>query len=664
MAVARTSASRSSPSAKDWAAKVLENRGFEFVKVETTIRRTRYERSIDDAWANLHTILRKHTKLRTARIKNTTDVSNRFVEMMKGNYKVESEFMAALLQFLRFALGDFVSVEIRPEQDLSSLILLKLDNAEEFEGRNVGFATTVDRKSHLRLGEDIGLSKGCKTDIACVVLGNDGIVETTAVVELKLGQSSCKDYTVNSGECPNLENDHAPLAQALYYTHDTFYCLARRGIKLLGHLPVVVVAALKQQKAEPDRLCCMNASLKIPEYLGETFRYQIEKCVKFPTDEIESRVVYLQVLLIFVDTLSTGLRYAFSIAREQNNSPLTLCSLNPIPEVKLLASPIPAANAIDVDSSSSETKFTINQGELYRYEGTANTKVQDWLDGFTHTNRNWETLLFTNPEGTMDHAIVKISCLSVHSPLIPISESWGALEKIHSTVGMAEKDEMFGNAKEKDMEKIKMKATMAKVLLGCAQIRKYCLVVVMRELLRDPPDTMTPCGRWEAFGRLVENVFCPMAELKIVHADIRFNPEKKILHNIVYYDNEMACIDFESLTSHPIVPPLISQVSAISDAANASRFVFLQVLWAAFVWTREQDYNFDEIKTSVFVEELDKNFDSLRNYLAIKKNSDLNRLKKCYASLLHYNADDKSCIMEAMQLLQSVCFPDVGSSDT
>jgi hypothetical protein len=97
---------------------------------------------------------------------------------------------------------------------------------------------------------------------------------------------------------------------------------------------------------------------------------------------------------------------------------------------------------------------------------------------------------------------------------------------------------------------------LTKILLAYAHFEQKCLLVVMKDRSQGVhPNRITPSVCWKAFRRLVETVFCPMAELDIVHSDIRFDPTSKKMCYIVYFEEnstiEMAFIDFESRTVYP-----------------------------------------------------------------------------------------------------------------
>jgi hypothetical protein len=187
---------------------------------------------------------------------------NRFVMVMEKEYDSEDDFMNNLFRTLRSALGNLC---VPFEKSSSTCVnrrtramTRKRDEAKEnhddgnqiitdwiiLKDCNVGFTTKVDRCDNLQLCKEIDILKNSKTNIMSVVVKrNDDVIDITSVVEIKLSNTRCKDFDNRSkhSKPPDLADDHAPLVQALYYTHDTFFCLSRRGIKTEeSHLPVVV----------------------------------------------------------------------------------------------------------------------------------------------------------------------------------------------------------------------------------------------------------------------------------------------------------------------------------------------------------------------------------------------------------------------------------------
>jgi hypothetical protein len=92
------------------------------------------------------------------------------------------------------------------------------------------------------------LSKDNETDHCCFIMAMSGEAcqydDMTAVVELKMEETSCLSFDVNkSGEItePDFVRFHGPMGQAMIYSMDVWHCLARRGLRV-KKLPIVVLA--------------------------------------------------------------------------------------------------------------------------------------------------------------------------------------------------------------------------------------------------------------------------------------------------------------------------------------------------------------------------------------------------------------------------------------
>jgi hypothetical protein len=388
----------------------------------------------------------------------------------------------------------------------------------------------------------------------------------------------------------------------------------------------------------PDILCCMKAVLCIPKKLGDSFSYYIDKCIPFPTDK-KCAEEYLQAIIVLINTLFTGFVLAENIHRNSGRIPLPLCSAATEFGLKLIASPIPEANPVISETSSAQTGRKISQGELFSFEREEITSVKDWLTNF---KGKWMTLLFRESEEFMNDSIVKVSCVSIHRSLISISACWTALQRVFKDTNL--------------------KATVAKVLLGCAQKSGWCLVVVMRELSDGGPKAASEL--WPVFARLVNNVLCPLAILDIIHADLRFDPINKNMCNILYYiennTTEMGLIDFESLLFDPDCNfPRIKEHFAVTktsvrEAASTFKYLFWQVLWAAFVWVRRYDKGiFETVDAIVFVQESDDNFEVLSTYL---KKFDVSELHECYLLLNGESIEaQEQAVKKTVRILSDFC---------
>jgi hypothetical protein len=313
------------------------------------------------------------------------------------------------------------------------------------------------------------------------------------------------------------------------------------------------------------RLCCMQAHLQVPKTLGEPFRIQVDRCVKFPENRTDDN--YQQAVAIYLSTMKEGLEHAIAIRVIQN--PRSLCCQEPPNHFHLLASPIPFARQTSA--------FSIHQGELYRV--TAYVSFIDWI-----RSAQGEGYCLNGHDLGMKDCLVKISCVTVHNTLIPLSNSWNALKSL-------------ANAKER--------RAVCNVLLACGFIRERCLVTVMKDLSSDELNFLPLSLQnfrertrvWSAFSELVRNVLLPLANLGIVHHDLRCVPDGSSgfrIFNILGKSHkngtiELRLIDYDSLAlftgdpSLPLQPHAVSSPVFVGLCESPYVFLFWQVLWMAYV---------------------------------------------------------------------------------
>jgi hypothetical protein len=88
------------------------------------------------------------------------------------------------------------------------------------------------------------------------------------------------------------------------------------------------------------------------------------------------------------------------------------------------------------------------------------------------------------------------------------------------------------------------------------------------------------------------------------------------------------------------------------------RFLFLQVLWAAFVWNKVESSDFFD-GTHWFASKICLDFTSLHKHLNLQRNQ-IEELHNDYENLANCM---KECvmIMKAVKILKAACFPAVSS---
>jgi hypothetical protein len=314
------------------AAEALKDRGFVFtIPKSLPIPR---ELQFHVEWVKFAEAARGVSRSRDSAV-TVLEAKKLFMEVFTAKYAKEDHFRKALFAALENSLGQLIDSDsgatgVARKQHASGAPLHPSKKTTsvaarthfQLRGSCVGFYIVVPRDK-LKFSKSYGMGQGSEPDITCVMIDAGGVVDTLAAVELKLHDTSCKEFVPKRSL--DLSKDHAPVGQALIYTQDTWHAIARRGgispedaasTTLLDvvindsiSLPVVGLAAIrkskqedaeKQHKAEDctGRLCCFENSLEIPKKLGEEFRYTLRRFVKFPPAGASDDVVERSYLLI------------------------------------------------------------------------------------------------------------------------------------------------------------------------------------------------------------------------------------------------------------------------------------------------------------------------------------------------------------------------------
>jgi hypothetical protein len=562
-----------------------------------------------------------------ASVANTADemVEDPAVSVWKNHFKnvisnpgTEDEFNRSLFEALRMSLRDFV-LPIGKNGSSISLIVLR-------SRLNVGFGREVLR-TNLGFTERYALSRNSKPDHGCYVFGQaNEVFDVTAVVELKLDETSCDYFVYNKGEwsieAPDFWSAHAPLGQAMLYSMDVWHCLARRGISV-NSVPVVILAGTKKLEdskraklgtnmvpMDPKKICCLEAHICIPEYCGEEFTYSVDRLISFDgttglsSDEVLSAEAAKasrnsrdkRAIAIYIRTMRLGLVLALEISRKRSashaiNPPVSLCCqhlLSTGNTAPLIASPIPHGNSFP------ETGMSVKQGEFFR-------KTMPKIEDFSGlSNLLWFFNFTIEVDGVLvdvqlpENCLVKVFSVAVHNASVNHKDCKEALIKLHGA-----SDEL--------------KKEVSKVLLGfCHTGKSGCLITVMKDLrFGDKKFQLLEHQKyrqhgklfqlWAAFCVLVKSLLLPMANEKVIHVDIRSTAT--FTYNILVSDPtdedicELRLIDYDSL----VVADSASgtkQVDAVYledlkhtvltekniAKKSAHRYLLWQVLWIAFRW--------------------------------------------------------------------------------
>jgi hypothetical protein len=546
----------------------------------------------------------------------------------------ERAFDTALFKALRESLDGFVDETVD-----ENWIVLK--NSIIAFGRNIQRATLGFEKGYVLSGDS-------ESDHSCFVLGSEAIGklktenamnenaqerecktrnneegcfwfnDMTATIELKLENSSCASFNVigNSIERPSLSKFHSPMGQAIMYTMDTWHCLARRGMSVES-IPVVVLAGrrekqgnatgTKQAKQEKEmgtksmpavelgtRVCCLEANVQIPRYFGTPFLYSIDRIVSFNgtsglalnevVTERESRDK--RAIAIYIKTMRFGLVTAITVMMHRRVDfhvppPVSLCChtlLKGETNAQLIASPIPR------EEHQWKPGIRISQGEFFQVTKPTKSIFSGsvgllWF----FDSRNGDSFPLTHD------LLIKVSCASVHNMYVSPSICNNALTKLYI--------ECFNNAD--------LKLSIETVLLGfCFRDDSMSLMSIIKDLRTGDKnfkmlEHKNFRGRklsllWDGFCDLINSLLLPMADVNIVHLDIRSSSE--LTYNILVYEEdtkiELSLIDFDSV--------VLSTAAAKIDATgqndaiwwnqlgvaheSAYKYLFWQVLWIAFRW--------------------------------------------------------------------------------
>jgi hypothetical protein len=531
------------------------------------------------------------------------------IDPAAAGHNSERKFDAALFYALRASLNGFV-------EDISEANWIVLKNCHVGFGQNIKRCTVGFEKGY-------ALSKDSKSDHGCFVLGTDAIErieslkakmhgvrrkrkarseendpfwfnDLTATVELKLETTSCGNFTVmgDSLQQPDFDILHGPMGQAMMYTMDTWHCLARRGVRIAS-IPFVVFAG-KATESENVKypICCLEANIQIPQYCGNSFTYSVDRIISFNgttglsqlevSTNRESRDK--RAIAIYIKTMRFGLENALTILNNQREifdsvPPVSLCCgslLNVETNAQLIASPIPR------EKHQWKPELKISQGEFFQVTSPTKNTFLGLVELEWFVDSKFDDIPLT------ENCLVKVSCAAVHNVYVPRAECNVALTKLcyRGTAGL--------------------KASITKVLLGFSyRSSSKTLISIMKDLRKGDKvfkilEHKDFCVRtklsklWDGFCELAISLLLPMADLNVVHLDIRSNKEFTI--NILVNENEnkieLRLIDFDSLVfcteAHDIDRKGNEDAIWLKhlgvERVPAYFYLFWQVLWIAFRW--------------------------------------------------------------------------------
>jgi hypothetical protein len=544
---------------------------------------------------------------------NPASSGNRIIRMHEN----EHTFSDALFETLRVSLTDFVD----PNVFGRNCIVLK--------NSHIGFGKGMPR-TNLGFGDHYLVSRDGRSQHGCFVFGSDAndIVDydddITASIELKQDTKMCllfNKYTEPSrGEEEPREWKilRGLLGQAMIFSWDVLHCLARRGVRVES-VPVALLAG-KTELIDDKKVCCLDARIVIPSYVGEVFSCLFNRIVSFDgtvagsynaihtsvdlagddaraVDSPEATVFSSSrdelAIAIYIKTMRVGLEHAYSISKNRTDPnalfpPRSICChnlLNANVEALLVGSSIPNANHFRLSN------IKVHQGEMFSVisptkDDFSRDLFMKWFDGAK------------NDEVLTKNCLVKVSHGSFHGTYVSREKCESALGKLRDAC-----DRKNHSA---------LKQELAKVLLGYGHYAGPCLCMVMKDLRCEDFATLDHQkfrrdGKlpelWTAFCTLVKSLLLPMASEDVAHVDIRSTSQ--ITYNILCRvcstsTIELRLIDYDSLTTasnlyndweFPNQKDGIHfqdiglyRMKSVQREGAARRYVFWQVLWIAYTW--------------------------------------------------------------------------------
>jgi hypothetical protein len=109
--------------------------------------------------------------------------------------------------------------------------------------------------------------------------------DMTASIELKQDTNMCllfEEYdepSYGKEEPPEWLILRSLLGQAMVFSWDVLHCLARRGVRVQS-VPVVLLAGTTESM-EDSKVCCLDARIEIPNYVGEDFSCLFNRIISF-----------------------------------------------------------------------------------------------------------------------------------------------------------------------------------------------------------------------------------------------------------------------------------------------------------------------------------------------------------------------------------------------
>lgn len=566
-----------------------------------TIKGTRPPRPFREVWDSLRQALTRNSDNADG-LPSAEEALIVLKKPLTAEYSTETEFDVALFQALRDCLKAF---ELRQQQDDDKTILLNLAETQEYA---VGMARetlpdplVMDEMltEYFVPSRDTSITE--MGDVDTILLGHAVCLfqkrkskwratDCFSNVELKMSDSSCADFDLDDCDSkirkPELGGRHGAFGQAIICN---LGCVlihrAKRGV-LGDHIPLAMIAGKKKKESlepislkKPPLLRWVSGRLDVPEACGDAFFYFVDDFGQFANDDNDGSVE--EALSVYVETVLFGLNAAMDVLKKLATGKMPLAvpasgqslMFGQVPlNLQLCASPI--QGAVTSDDPSKTHNWTVSHGELFKGKlnvgeviRNAGVRLVDFRSGRSKRF------------GALD-VLVKVSSTTVHNLFTKPGIAYVALRIIS----------LGGKRLSKEV---------GSVLYAAVQTNAG-MVTIMADMTKQGYGPLKPIEShndlavlWGGFHDLVERVLLPMAEIGIVHADLR--PGYDITYNILcklqigrdgVKKATMKLIDYESIV-HLLdwnVHGIDGRYIKPEPGWDATTYLWWQCVAIAFAW--------------------------------------------------------------------------------
>lgn len=414
------------------------------------------------------------------------------------------------------------------------------------------------------------------------------VKECFGIIELKMSDTCCGAFKVKNGDgavlSVDLKSIHGALGQEILYTIGSVVLYQARNGVLRPSVPLAVIAGRMAAQSSSSRLRWVSGLLHAPVVQGDRFTFSVQDFGGFYSRQSNQDIASAALAVrLYLDILLFGLKIAIDVCNIRSAGTIPF----PVPasgqflmigekvleNVEFCASPIPGARPIS-------PLWSISQGDLFKGVVNLHEILKQGDISFIDFRSDDEK------QNTADiHVLVKVFSTAVHNLLITPLETIATLRDVRL-------------GKQKLVEQIG-KVLYAVVRTGSGGI------TIMSDLRMAGYTTLTPnldagnhlTALWTGFKDLVKKVLLPLAEMTIIHPDIR--PGYDVTFNILcaWIRNDgteevasMRLIDLESLVW--IGNWLVPQENDVVDGrflprfcdCNAITYVWWQCIFIAYVW--------------------------------------------------------------------------------